>query len=355
MRVLATFTFNKLSIVFLVWQLILCPKPLIKYHPPLVRGSVYFRPPCLLATFIPSINDKLGNITLSKNYRSIAISSLTLKVFDWILLILFGGKLQLDELQFAYQKGCSTTMCTWSIVETTNYFLRNGSDVFICCMDMTKAFDLLKHSKLFIKLFNSGIPPIFLRLIFVVYRDQFANVRWNGSISSMFTMHNGVRQGAVASAVFYCFYGNILFGRLRRSGYGCWVNGVYHGIFGDSDDNLLIAPNVYALQRMLDICESFASVHNLKFSTDVNPNKCKTKCIAFLRKQQQQLPNVTLCGNSLPWVEQFNHLGRGIYSCMISYCLPVAHEKNLLFPSWISIKKCLQLIHLIETLSDLRL
>ena len=101
--------------------------------------------------------------------------------------------------------------------------------------------------------------------------------------------------------MFYCFYGNILFEKLRRSGYGCWVNGVYHGIFGYSDDNLLIAPNVYALQKMLDICESFAKEHNLKFSTDANPIKCKTKCISFLRKQQQQyLPSVTLCGNSLP-------------------------------------------------------
>ena len=148
---------------------------------------------------------------------------------------------------------------------------------------MTKAFDLLKHSTLFIKLFNAGIPPIFLRLILVVYRDQFANVRWNNSFSSLFTLHNGVRQGAVASAVFYCFYGNILFEKLRRSGYGCWVNGVYHGIFGYSDDNLLIAPNVYALQKMLDICESFAKEHNLKSSTDANPIKCKTKCISFLR------------------------------------------------------------------------
>ena len=64
----------------------------------------------LLATLIPIIKDKLGSISVSKNYRSIAISSLTLKIFDWILLILYGDKLQLDELQFAYQSGCLTTM-----------------------------------------------------------------------------------------------------------------------------------------------------------------------------------------------------------------------------------------------------
>ena len=68
----------------------------------------------LLATLIPLIKDKLGSINSSKNYRSIAISSLVLKRFDWIILILYGTALGLDELQFAYQPGCSTNMCSWT-------------------------------------------------------------------------------------------------------------------------------------------------------------------------------------------------------------------------------------------------
>ena len=116
------------------------------------------RYPPLLATLIPLVKDKLASLNSSKNYRSIAISSLTLKIFDWILLSLYGQKLCLDELQFAYQAGCSTMMCTWSVVETISYFMRNGSNVYACCMDMTKAFDLLKHSILFSKLDKAGIP-----------------------------------------------------------------------------------------------------------------------------------------------------------------------------------------------------
>ena len=141
--------------------------------------------------------------------------------------------------------------------------------------------------------------------------DQYANVSWNGSFSSVFSLTNGVRQGAVASAIFYCFYSNILFDFLRKSGYGCWINGFYHGIFGYSDDNMLLAPSIHALQQMLLICESFASSHNMKFSTDVDPTKCKTKCIAFLIKPMD-LPSIQLCGNSLPWVDQIKHLGHVI-------------------------------------------
>ena len=113
------------------------------------------------------------------------------------------------------------------------------------------------------------------------------------------------------SAILYCYYGNVLFSNLRRSGFGCWINGVYTGIYGYSDDNFLLAPSLYALQRMLEICEKFAESHGLLFSTDSDPSKCKTKCIAFTRKPTT-LQDIRLCGNVLPWVDSFKHLGNCI-------------------------------------------
>ena len=59
----------------------------------------------LLATLVPIIKDKLGSINCSKNYRSIAISSLLLKMFDWIIILLYGDTFGLHDLQFAYQPG----------------------------------------------------------------------------------------------------------------------------------------------------------------------------------------------------------------------------------------------------------
>ena len=262
----------------------------------------------LLATLVPIIKDKLGSISSSKNYRSIAMSSLILKLLDWVILLLFGESLGVDELQFAYQARASTTMCTWTAVETISYFMRNGSEVFTCLMDMTKAFDLVKHSLLFRKLISSGLSLIFVRVLIFIYINQVANVRWNGMISEVFSMKNGVRQGAVLSAIFYCIYMNDLFKSLRKSRLGCWIAGDFFGILGYSDDNLLLAPSLHALQQMVSICEVYALSHGLKFSTDPNPSKCKTKCMAFLQKRRE-LPSIKLCGNGLPWVSSGNHLG----------------------------------------------
>ena len=71
----------------------------------------------LLATLVPIIKDKLGSVTTSKNYRSIAISSLLLKLIDYIFLILFGTCFNLNDFQYAYQAGHSTNMCTWAVLE----------------------------------------------------------------------------------------------------------------------------------------------------------------------------------------------------------------------------------------------
>jgi hypothetical protein len=265
----------------------------------------------LLATLFPIIKDKLGRIDLSRNYRSIALSSLVLKLLDWIILLLFGTALGLDDLQFAYQAGASTTMCTWAVMETIGYFLRHGSDVFACTMDMTKAFDLVKHRTLFKKLWHQGLPVIFIRLLLFIYMEQFANVKWNGETSTLFTLRNGVRQGGVISAILYCFYVNDLFGLLRQRGEGCWINETYCGIYGYSDDNFLIAPSLHALQCMLNTCEEYAAAHNLRFSMDPDPIKCKTKCLAFTSKKTE-LPKMMLCGNPLPWVDHCKHLGNFI-------------------------------------------
>ena len=126
--------------------------------------------------------------------------------------------------------------------------------------------------------------------------------------SNFFALTNGVKQGAILSGILYCYYCNDLFSLLRERRAGCWVKGEFFGIVGYSDDNWLLAPSRCALQEMLVTCEEYAKKHNLIFSTDVNPKKCKTKFIAFLKKNRD-IAKVKLCGNPLPWVEDGKHLG----------------------------------------------
>ena len=62
------------------------------------------------------------------------------------------------------------------------------------------------------------------------------------------------------------------------------------------------------LQAMMNICQRFASCHNLKFSPHSDPVKSKTKCIHFYKKKID-LAKIELNGNSLPWVDSAHHVG----------------------------------------------
>ena len=252
----------------------------------------------LLSTLVPIIKDKLASINISKNYRSFCITSLIRKEFDWITVNLFGDSLGFHDLQFAYQPGVSSTMCSWAVIETVNYFLRNGSDIFSCSMDKSKAFNVCKFSVLFRKMLKK-ISLVFLRLIIFMYVNQYSNVCWNNELSSSFAIGNGVGQGKILAGFAYCFYCYDLFELLKNSGYGCTIQGEYAGIFGYSDDDILLAPSISALQGMLNISESYADSHGLKFSTDRDPRKSKTKCISWMHSPRP-LPKMRLCGNLLP-------------------------------------------------------
>ena len=101
---------------------------------------------------------------------------------------------------------------------------------------------------------------------------------------------------------------NDLFILLRKKKYGCWIEGEYYGIIGYADDLFLISPSEKALQEMLKTCEEYANTHNLIFSTDDNPQKSKTKCIAFLTSERE-LAKLKLCDRELPWVNTVKQLG----------------------------------------------
>ena len=135
-------------------------------------------------------------------------------------------------------------------------------------------------------------------------------VRWNGENSSNFSVKNGCGQGKVLAAIAYCMYCEELFETLQRRRSGCWVLGYFRGIFGYSDDNWLLAPSLSALQDMLNTCQEFAAEHNLKFSTDKDLKKCKTKT------KPRKLRSMMLCGNPLPWVDQLLHLGNMVSNKM---------------------------------------
>ena len=261
---------------------------------------------CIL---VPIVKNNRASKSNSGNYRLIAISSLILKLFDKILLELYTLALTPSDHQFGFCKGSCTTFCTWTLLETINYYRNRGGPVYICLLDLTKAFDLVRFSTLFKKL-SDKLPAIFIRLIVFSYITQDCSVRWDNFTSSKFNVSNGVRQGSVSSPSYFNLYIDDIFSLLKESGCGCHIGNLYYGGIAYADDVTLLSPTREGLQTMVSVCESHFSELGIQISVDRDISKSKTKCMVF---PANFVPApLKLYNQQLPFVNKAEHLGHVI-------------------------------------------
>ena len=123
----------------------------------LVHGNVTLE--LLSCAFLPLFKGGLKNPHASDSYRAIAGSSQILKLFDNVILLLWGDLLGSDSLQFGFKKKTITTQCSWLVMEVASYYLRQGSPVIATLLDCSKAFDKCVFSSLFQKLLDRRLPP----------------------------------------------------------------------------------------------------------------------------------------------------------------------------------------------------
>ena len=274
----------------------------------LVHGTV--SQPLLACAFMPLIKSSRKNPASTSSYRAIANSASVLMLFDKLMLSLWGDKLTSGSLQMGYKHGSSTAQCSYMAMETINHYIRSGSNPILVALDKTMAFDFYRFDIMFSKI-ATRLPAVVARAMMFVYLRQHAWVRWGNTTSSTFGIRNSTRQGAVSSPVLFSLYVQELLDRLQGLGVGCYMGHTYVGAVDWADDFLLLAPSRTAMQMMLDTASTFVEEVGLKFSTDPDPTRSKSKAIFVTgRRRNIRKPEpLLLSGESLPYVRQATHLG----------------------------------------------
>ena len=81
----------------------------------IVHGTVYLQ--ILVCAFMPLFKGGLKNPDEFKSYRAIAGASQILKLFEYVVLEVWGDTLCSDSMQFGYKTGTSTTQCSWLVTD----------------------------------------------------------------------------------------------------------------------------------------------------------------------------------------------------------------------------------------------
>ena len=282
----------------------------MKIHISLLINSMFyhgFTPDKLLESVITSIpKNTRGNLCTDENYRGIALCSALCKVIDLVIIEKYAAQLMSSELQFSFKPEHSTNMCTSILKEVCSYYQARNTDVYICLLDASKAFDRVHYGKLFRLLSKRKIPVLVRRLLLDMYTRQKMQTVWNGSNSDTFTVLNGVKQGGILSPILFCLYIDELLLRINNSGLGCHIGHLSYAGLGYADDVTTITPSVSSLQSVLYICEEFAEEYNVSF------NCKKTVCMRVGSGGRPPERDVTLNGTKLIWSKKVKHLGNTI-------------------------------------------
>ena len=148
---------------------------------------------------VPIVKDNKGILTDQNNYRPIALTCISSKILELILMTKYGHFLNTGDAQFGFKTGHATDLCIFTLKETVQHYVSLGSPVYLCFMDLSKAFDKVNHWILFQKLLARGCPLFMVRLLVHWYSHQECVVKWGNTLSAPFTVTNGVRQGSVLS------------------------------------------------------------------------------------------------------------------------------------------------------------
>ncbi len=265
-------------------------------------------PSILMTVVIVPIVKKVGlNSGLSSNYRPIAIASVLSKILELIIMKYTSKYLGTTDNQFGFKRGVGTEIAIYGVKQIAHHYLRNGTPVYACYMDASKAFDLVNHFTLLRKLCDRGVQPSIIKLLLFWFRNQTFQVRWGQTFSRHFSVLTSVRQGSVTSPFYFAVYLDDLSVQLTKSGVGCRIGETIINHFCFADDVILLTTSIAALKNLLKICEKYAKEHDLTF------NPTKTVCQVFCDHGfDMTMPLIRLCGKILQWKETVRYLGYDI-------------------------------------------
>ena len=242
-----------------------------------------------------------------KNYRGITLLNTGGKIFASILHSRLSEWLEerclISESQFGFRRNRSTTDCIFILNTLVEKSLNTGKPLYVCYVDLKKAFDNVDHLLLWVKLAKIGVSNKLLSVLQSMYRNAASCIKLSSNTATeFFPCKKGVRQGCILSPLLFNIYTADLEKELKENKSGIEIcDGIFLDALMYADDIVLLSSSASGLKKHLHTLSDYCKQWKLEVNTEM------TKISVFGKDTDPQ--TYTWNGMDLEKVKSYKYLG----------------------------------------------
>lgn len=230
-------------------------------------------------SLIIPVYKKKGDINSISNYRPIALTCITRRLYERLLKIDIDFYLgQLEDTQGGFRANRSTLQQVYILQELkTKYPMMK-----MILMDMKAAYDMVDRRILWHKLRQEhNMPPSLIARLRDLFDFNISYLVIKGKRSRSITNKRGLLQGSSLSPILFNFYINNLLKELHVNTPKISDGGISINHLAFADDLVLMGKSNGDVQILLQKCQSWAQNQGMEFSP--------TKCVAISDANNSEL------------------------------------------------------------------
>ena len=247
-----------------------------------------------------------------RSYRTISTCPFLSKCIDLYLRDLYHHHWDAAQATTQFQgSGSNHELASLLVTEVIQHSLYVAKrPVYLLALDAQSAFDRCIPQILSSQLFRIGLPGAAVKLMNNRLRNRKTVYEWNGTLMGPADDDTGVEQGGINSSDLYKLYNNRQLDDAQGSGCGVDLESCTVTAVGQADDVLLVANDVYELQLLCRLTESYCKQNNVI----LEPTKTKLlqyalSCHNLEVRLAELTNNVTINDVKVPFNDSLEHVG----------------------------------------------